>query len=466
MSSPNEILSRYLLLAGWNPKVFARKINKLCGYPAVAETAPYYWRDEGGVPQPPVPQVAAHALSQQLGRTITVEELWKGRAAGSGLWVSADEGMSTAWTTEETARLAEDWMLGGLTDRRTFLAVSGPALTGLAWRYLGLEPGRLAAAADGDRVGDPLVEQIEESIPRLQLLDDAFGGGGHLDYVGAQFRTIGLLLRNAANDRVRRRLLVAFTDIGQLAGWMALDAGQHGLCQRYLFTALRAAHDCGYDAMGAHILGDLAYQCASRGDGADAVELGEAALRAARSTTASVRAAVISRLSYAYAVAGRHQDFTRTHQEALDALADRDHVQDPAWLYFLTPGHLDAQAGYALIHLGRLRLTTEDRRGARRLVSDGEALLRTGAYDRPLDDPQPRRALHEGAWLALGCTAQGRLEEACDLGRTAIRRLDRVRSARSTALLRSLARDLRRRQRNEHVRDFLPDLEAALQRAA
>lgn len=466
MSSPNEVLSRYLLLAGWNPKVFARKINKLCGFAAVAETAPYYWRDEGGVPQPPVPQVAAHALSQQLGRTITVEELWKGRAVGSGLWISADEGMSTAWTVEETARLAEDWVLGGLTDRRTFLAVSGPALTGLAWRYLGLETGRLAAAAGGDRVGDPLVEQIEESIPRLQLLDDAFGGGGHLDYVGAQFRTVGLLLRGAANDRVRRRLLAAFTDIGQLAGWMALDAGQHGLCQRYLFTALRAAHDCGYDAMGAHILADLAYQGASRGEGADAVELGEAALQAAKGTTASVRAAVMSRLSYAYAAADRHQDFTRTYQEALDALADRDPVQDPVWLYYLTPGHLDAQAGYALIHLGRRRLRTEDRGGARRLIGDGEALLRAGAYDRPLDDPAARRPLYEGAWLALACAAHGRLEESCDLGRTAIRRLDRVRSARSTALLRSLAGDLRRRQRNEHVRDFLPDLEAALQRAA
>lgn len=351
-------------------------------------------------------------------------------------------------------------------DRRTFLSVSGSALTGLAWQYLGIETGRLAAVVGGDRIDDLLVDQIEESIPGLQRLDDAFGGGGHLDYVGAQFRTIGMLLRNAADDRIRRRLLIAFTDVGQLAGWMALDARQPGVCQRYLFTALRAAHDCGYDAMGAHILADLAYQSASQGDGGDAVELGEAALKAASSAPASVRAAVMSRLSYAYAVADRHDDFEYTRRQALDELADRDRMQDPPWLYYLTPGHLDAQAGYALIHHGRMCLRTEDKRRGRRLVARGETLLRTGAYDRPLSDPRPRRALYEGAWLALGCTAQGRLEEACDLGRTAIKRLDRVWSARSNALLTHLASDLRRRQRNEYVRDFLPGLETALARHA
>ncbi|GAA4625960.1 hypothetical protein GCM10023196_032220 [Actinoallomurus vinaceus] len=467
MSEPNEVLSRYLLMAGWNPKVFARKINKLCGFTAVAETAPYYWRDEGGVPHPPIPQVAAHVLSQELGRAITVEELWKGRAAGVGLWISADAGMDDPWTIEATAQLIEEWLLGGLMDRRTFLAVSGPALTGLAWQYLGIGTGRLAAATAGGRVDDPLVDQIEESIPRLQRLDDAFGGGRHLDYIGAQFRTVGLLIRNAADDRVRRRLLIAFTDIGQLAGWMALDAGKPGLCQRYLFTALRAAHDCGYGSMGAHILADLAYQSASQGDAADAVELGEAALKAASDAPASVRAAVMSRLSYAYAVADRHRDFEYVRQQALHVLAERDLAKDPAWLYYLTPGHLDAQAGYGLVHLGRLCMRTEDKRRGRRLIAEGETLLRAeSAYDRPLNDPQPRRALHEGAWLSLGCAAHGRLEEACDLARTAIKRLDRVRSARSLALLKQLADDLRRRQRNEYARDFLPELEAALARHA
>jgi hypothetical protein len=169
----------------------------------------------------------------------------------------------------------------------------------------------------------------------------------------------------------------------------------------------------------------------------------------------------MSRLAYAYVVAGRHREFTRIRQQALTALGDRDRLQEPAWLYYLTPGHLDSQAGYALIHAGRLHLPQDKHRG-RQLIADGETLLRTGVYDRPLSDPLPRRALYEGAWLALGCTAEGRLDEACELGRTAIQRLGRVRSARSTDLLRTLSQDMRRRRRNPRVRDFLPDLETAL----
>ncbi|QOC95427.1 hypothetical protein [Micromonospora craniellae] len=46
----------------------------------------------------------------------------------------------------------------------------------------------------------------------------------------------------------------------------------------------------------------------------------------------------------------------------------------------------------------------------------------------------------------------------------ALPRLDQVRSPRSTALLNTLAHELRRRKRNQHVADLLPDLENVLAR--
>jgi hypothetical protein len=58
---------------------------------------------------------------------------------------------------------------------------------------------------------------------------------------------------------VDRRLFAALAEIGQLAGWMAVDAGRHGLAQRYFFTALRAAH----------VLAGLAFQAATREHAAD-----------------------------------------------------------------------------------------------------------------------------------------------------------------------------------------------------
>lgn len=135
---------------------------------------------------------------------------------------------------------------------------------------------------------------------------------------------------------------------------------------------------------------------------------------------------------------------------------------NPDWLYYLTPSHLDVQAGYALVHAGTLAADDGDRSAGRSLLRRGDALIRTDAFQRPLNEPQQRRALFEGAWLATAAAAQGQLEEACALGRIALERTRTVQSARSVDVLHRLARRLRRAQRNEYVRDFLPVLEAAL----
>lgn len=81
-------------------------------------------------------------------------------------------------------------------------------------------------------------------------------------------------------------------------------------------------------------------------------------------------------------------------------------------------------------------------------------------------DPSQRRALFEGAWLALGYSTSGELERSCEVAKAAVARLETVRSPRSTELLHQLVGELRRRQRNAHVRSFLPELEESLQKFA
>ncbi|WP_344155047.1 transcriptional regulator [Kribbella yunnanensis] len=351
----------------------------------------------------------------------------------------------------------------GLLDRRRFLAISGAGLTSMASGYLDAETSSQAAASAVAE--SPLIEQIEQAIPLLQRLDDASGGGSHIEYVGAQFRSVGLLVRQGSQPRaIEVRLLAALAEIGQLAGWMAFDAGLHGPAQRYLFTALRAAHECGYRPLAAHIVADLAFQAASRQRPSDAVGLGESAVRIAQRAPASVRASVQTRLAYGYAVAGDLPAFERAHRTALDVLADGDRSDDPAWMYYLTPSHLDAQAGYALTHVGVLTAESGRAAAGRSLLRHGEKLLRQGAYDRPMTETSQRRALFEGAWLATAAAGRGNLEEACALGRTAVARTATVRSARSLEVLARLAARLRRAQRNEYVRDFLPLLETCLKR--
>jgi hypothetical protein len=117
-----------------------------------------------------------------------------------------------------------------------------------------------------------------------------------------------------------------------------------------------------------------------------------------------------------------------------------------------------------MIHAGRQATADGNASSGRVLLRKGAALLRTGAYASRPDVPYQRRALYEGAWLALGYTTHGKLDDACAVARMQLPRLDRVRSPRSNSLLRTLAAELRRRQRHHTVADLLPDLEAALAR--
>lgn len=458
----NEPLAALLADAGWTPRALARELNATFGQGTVSATAPYFWRDHGGVPHAPLPALVSYALSNRLGRRVTVADIWGDRAPDSPQVQLASAGMNHPWSVAGTRMVAQDWLAGGLVDRRHFLAVSGSTLAGAVSAYLAAELPAASAAPQVPDGGDPLVEQIEASIPLLQQLDDAKGGAASLGYIGAQLRAVALVLHEGTYPAAAtRRLLVALADLGQLAGWMAFDASQHGLAQRYFFTGLRAAHDAGYTAMAAHILADLSFQAASSGHRSDGITLGEAARRHAVRAPAGVRASVDSRLAYAYAASGYITEFEHTYAGAADTFAGRDPASDPSWLYYLTPGHLDCQAGYALVLSARDRLAGGDRVG-RDMLRRGTALLRTGAHDRPLDDASQRRALYEGAWLALAYAARGDLEGACGEARTAVGRLGSVRSPRSNALLHQLSTDFRRRTRNPHVADILPELDRAL----
>lgn len=459
---PNEVLAALLTELGWTPRALARRLNRIQGSGTVAETAPYHWRDSNRVPRPPLPALVAWVLSRELGRPVSVAELWQGRAAASPLVLPADAGLDQPWTRAGSISVIDDWVVSGLLDRRVFLALPASAiLAALGANSRIAAPASLPAARQPS--GHPLLDQIEQTIPLLQRLDDASGGGAHLAYVSAQFRAVALLLRQGHyRGAVERRIFTALAEIGQLAGWMAFDAGQHGLAQRYFLTALRAAREAGDRPITAHVLADLAFQAASSGHAADAVALGEVAAEAAAGTPATVRASVATRLAYGYATSGRLSDFDRAYQSGLDMLADHKDGEEPSWMYFLTPGHLDAQAGYSLIHAGVLAGNSGNRRAARSLASRGSQLLATGAYGVPPDHPAQRRALFEGAWLAVATACEGDLRQACDIGRIAAERTRTVKSRRSAEVLAILSVMLRRHGRDDYVADFLPFLNSAL----
>ncbi|MGQ0779315.1 MAG: hypothetical protein ACT4NY_33690, partial [Pseudonocardiales bacterium] len=152
VDTPNETLSELLARVSWSGERLAREICRMLGTDAVHPTAPYKWLKGNRPRREDVRQATAFVLSHASGRLITVSELWPGCAAHESLLVPAVAGMGVPWTLAGTLTVAHDWLLGGLMDRRVFMAVSGSALTDLAWMAVNTEPARLAAALGGGQV--------------------------------------------------------------------------------------------------------------------------------------------------------------------------------------------------------------------------------------------------------------------------------------------------------------------------
>ncbi len=173
---PNETLSQHLACLSWSGERLAREICRVLGTGAVHPTTPYKWLKGHQPRRDEIRQATAFVLSQASTRPVTVNELWPGCTAHDPHLVSAAEGMEVPWTLAGTLAIIHDWLLGGLMDRRVFMAVGGAALTHLAWTAVNTEPARLAAALNGGQVGTTLIEQVEQTIPRLRQLDDQQGG--------------------------------------------------------------------------------------------------------------------------------------------------------------------------------------------------------------------------------------------------------------------------------------------------
>ena len=58
----------------------ARELNTTFGQGTVSATAPYFWRDHGGVPHAPLPALVSYTLSDRLGRRVTIADIWGDRA--------------------------------------------------------------------------------------------------------------------------------------------------------------------------------------------------------------------------------------------------------------------------------------------------------------------------------------------------------------------------------------------------
>ena len=454
----NETLLALLGELGWSPSRLTEDVNGLLGPGYVARSTVSEWLHQDRVPRHPLPTVVAHLISDALDREVSVERLWSGRAQPAEFWVPADAGLQLAWTAEGTVEVLDDWLrhTGGSIglDRRIFLAVSGAGLTAPAWGYvdhLGARGSSFAALADTRRsitVTPAMVDAVAATTAGIRNLGDSEGGHeDNLRFVHHHLIWVAKLLRQArfGSSAVANRLLAEYGQLMQLAAWMANDAGQHGLSQRYFTSGLHAAQTSGDRSVGTYLLAVMSQTAVHRGrldDGVDlsraardAVELANAAHEAAKSTPAVVRAVAASSFAQAQAAVGNARGFHSAADEArmlLDTPGALDNL--PPYLSWFWPANLES-----CLAQGALTLAGVTSRDCRTLLDGADAVLGRAATDSA---GVPRNAVFHTAWLSRAHVASGDLDRAVPAGQAALRRLPTVRSRRCTLLLHHLEADL------------------------
>lgn len=450
MARKNEVLAQLLREVGWSQSELMRAVNRLLGTGYVCRSTVAEWVNQARVPRDPVATVVAHVLSEVTARDITLDDLWQGRAKSPQLWLPALEGLQTSWDHVGTLHTVHDWLDHGETTldfhHRSFLPLRGSGLSGPVWSYLDCATKPISQIAyqhnrrNGCVISSAMTEIVALVVAHLRCLDDSEGGSlKNLRFVHRHLLTVGQQISSgeAADSAVLTSLLRVWMQLNQLAGWMAYDAEQHGLAQRYWYTGLHAARSIQDRSFGAYLLALLANQAVYRGKAREATDLANAATEAAKGAPASIRAVAGGVLAHTEALVGNAHGFQTGIDRVLSLIEAPDASDNkPDWLYWYSPAQVRVQQGHALLALARA-----SSRPSQQWLTDAARLLAPHAV---LDDAQfPREAVYNRVWLARSQLWRGEVDTALRTVRSTLAE-HVVRPPRTVAQLRALDDELAR----------------------
>lgn len=390
----NRQLRARLSEAGWSPETFARRIaeyGRRQRVPvSVHEKTPYHWLRDGRCPHDPVPELAAAALSERLGRSVTPADLGWRRARA--LTRRADDGLAFLWFSGGAIRGLEEVASG--VQRRGFLALAGTALTAVAHQWMVLDAQRLAAVLDGGRrIDEALVADFERLADVRRRMDDALGGGAMLEAVTADLQVVVRLLKTGTYpEALGRRLYSIAAEFGRLVGWACHEQRAEGAAQRYWLTALRAAHEADDGPVGANIVRFMGEQAREMGNSADALIMLTSAL-ATKGLGPAQQAEISGNIARANGNIGDARAATVHIERSFTLLDSAGREDNPPWLYWFDQTHLTSRAGQTLLSLGN--------------ATEATGHLQAAVSGRDNDQPRTRVL-----WMSRLATAQLRAGDA------------------------------------------------------
>ncbi len=258
---------------------------------------------------------------------------------------------------EDDGTRAVSWL-----QRRDFVAaVTATALGVGTAGSLGDWLDRFALAAivePAGRVGSADVERIEATTAAFRDWDNRWGGGLSRAAVIGQLQWLVATAKGSivASEAVRRRLLVATSDLASLGAWVHYDVERHDEARRLWMTALDAAREAGnVDLVGA-ILRQLGHQALHLQRPDEALRL----VRLAYAMTADP-AHRVPELAFAetsayeawcHAAAGNLQPCRRAIGRSEEHFANAGTEPAPPWLEYFDEVELYALRGHAYHVLG------------------------------------------------------------------------------------------------------------------
>lgn len=310
-------------------------------------------------------------------------------------------------------------------DRRSFLrgAMYSAALSATALTPPDVE--RLAVATESSRVGMAEVDAVRGVTDAFLKLTEVRGGKMGRSAVAEFLATdVATLLRGRfADDRVRRRMFSAASELAYHAGFEAHDAGADGLAQRYYLSALRLAQESGEPGQDGFCFRILALHANDVGQSQHSVALAERAVAAVRDTLSPESTAVF-RVALA-----------RSHAESGDAAAALSVLRDTErWITPERGEELPRWANLFCPSNGTVIHQTAKTFGA---LGDLEVSERFTHMAAMVWDPQTHTRVHALTLAEAGLQRWqlGRHDDAAALWRTAVPVLAGVGSDRAGRML-------------------------------
>ncbi|MFI1980655.1 tol-pal system YbgF family protein [Streptomyces wedmorensis] len=422
MRTYNAKLAALLVESGWSRGEFARAVNaQATVYGLVLRydrTSVAHWLS-GSRPRAPIPEFAAQVLSRRCHRVVSALE--------TGLAQSRDESSISSLQTPNYDELVSLLRAVCRDDvdpaRRPILVRSAYVLstvTLLEWQSAHVDG---AARVNQDPHGE--VARLQNMTRIIDQLYSGYGGRHARIAVAAYVANdMGGLLATARPSAERRLVLSSGAQLTHQLAVMTVDAGHHGLAQRYFQMSLSLAREGDNSSLYAITLRTMSQQALALGHVRHAVDLAEAAVVTGDRSDSPVRAYLLAQAALARAA----------DQQASSAAA----LLDQAWEeHQRSPGAPGPFTSYP-----RAALDFQRARTLRKLGRTSEALsaLQDSLRHRP---PTQRRAYAlTQAETAELLFAIGRIERACDYWSRFLNAYPELQSASADRARESLIRAL------------------------